>query len=417
MSNEFSSAVCQHSDNKVCLQDCNSLLNVPALAQTQSQQTSDIHFRHCSDNLPNHEVNINNCGIETSKDDCMIGLAIDFSKRSKLIDDEIDQISLSSEEEDMKDSNEHKLNQETYNKESIKINELYNNEENDESMNKYFGTKNELSEVKIIPTPFPIEDNYNFVCAGNVPNKSFERKFIIIADSSVGTLDLDNIVFNENKIPIGYIDDVLGKIDAPLYIIKFFPDYYGNFDLVGQKLFFVKEKAKFVNKIELIKLKGSDASNAFDEEVDDNELDFSDDDEERSKREKSKKHHNNNNNKKVNNYKPTNFMAQNQNTFFNQFHNSNNNQNCQEYRINNNYGYTNNNIFNNGYNNNFAQQQYFANMTMFNPTSMFGPYSNNPMNSQIPNQTTNQNTNQNTNQTNPSFFQHINPFIHNNFNN
>jgi len=138
----------------------------------------------------------------------MIGLAIDFSKRSKLIDDEIDQISLSSEE-DMKDNDEHKLEQEIYNKESIRINELYNNEENDESMNKYFGTKNELSEVKIIPNPFTIEDNYNFVCAGHVLNKSFERKFIISADSTIGTLDLDNIIFNENKIPIGYIDDVL----------------------------------------------------------------------------------------------------------------------------------------------------------------------------------------------------------------
>jgi H/ACA ribonucleoprotein complex non-core subunit NAF1 len=337
----------------------------------------------------------------------MIGLAIDFSKRSKLIDDEIDQISLSSEE-DMKDNDEHKLDQEIYNKESIRINELYNNEENDESMNKYFGTKNELSEVKIIPNPFTIEDNYNFVCAGHVLNKSFERKFIISADSTIGTLDLDNIIFNENKIPIGYIDDVLGKIDSPLYIIKFFPDYNGNFDLAGQKLFFVKEKAKFVNKIELIKLKGSDASNAFDEEIDDDEKEFSDDDEERSKKEKSKKHHNGNN-KKVNSYKPTNYIAQNPNSYFNHFQQLNNNKNCQEYKINNGYGFPNNNIFNNSYNNNFAQQQYFANMTMFNPTSMFGPYSNNPMNSQIPNQ--------NSNQTNPSFFQHINPFIHNNFNN
>jgi len=413
MSNELCSTVCQHSDNKVCLQDCNSLHNLSALAQTQGKQTSDIHIRHCTDNIPNHQTNINNCGIDTTKDDCMIGLAIDFSKRSKLIDDEIDEISLSSEEEDVKDTDEHKLDQEIYNKESIKINELYNNEENDESMNKYFGTKNELSEVKIIPTPFPIEDKYNFVCAGHVLNKSFERKFIISADSTIGTLDLDNIIFNENKLPIGYIDDVLGKIDSPLYIIKFFPDYNGNFDLVGQKLFFVKEKAKLVNKFELIKLKGSDASNAFDEEVNEEEKDFSDDDEERSKKEKSKKHHNGNN-KKVHSYKPTNYMAQNPNSFFSHFQPVNNNQNCQEYRINNNYRFpNNNNIFNNGYNNNFAQQQYFANMTMFNPTSMFGPYSNNTMNSQISNQT----SNQNSNQFNPSFFQHINPFIHNNFNN
>ena len=410
MSNELSSAVCQYSDNKVGIQDDNSLHNISTMAQTESKQTPDIYFRHCLDNLPNKENTIHNSGLVQNRDDCMNGFSIDFSKRSKLIDDEIDQISLSSEE-DMKDSDEYKLDQEKYNKESSKINELYNNEENDESMYKYFGTKNELSEVKIIPTPFIIQDNHNVICAGYVMNKSLERKFIIVADGTFGTLDLDNVIFNENKLPIGYVDDVLGKIDAPLYIIKFFPDYNGKFDLQGERLFYVREMAKFVNKNDLVKIKGSDASNAFDEEVDENEKEFSDDDEERNRKEKSKKHSNiNNNSKNVNCYKPSSCISQNPNSFFNQFQYVNNDKNCQEYKFNNSYGFPqNNNIFSNGLNNNFTQQQYFPNMTMFNPTSMFGPYSHNQMNSQIPNQ--------NSNQTNTSFFQHINPFIHNNFNN
>lgn len=50
----------------------------------------------------------------------------------------------------------------------------------------------------------------------------------------------------------------------------------------------MKEKAKFVTKIELIKLKGSDASNAYNEKIDDDEKEFSDDDDKKVRKDNLK---------------------------------------------------------------------------------------------------------------------------------
>ena len=45
----------------------------------------------------------------------------------------------------------------------------------------------------------------------------------MIADIFMGTLDLDSIILNSNKIIIGYVDDVFGSINQPFYLIKFYP--------------------------------------------------------------------------------------------------------------------------------------------------------------------------------------------------
>jgi len=193
------------------------------------------------------------------------------------------------------------MSKETYEKESGRINELYvNNEENDESMNKYMGTKNELSEAKEIPKLFEIESNFTWASAGKVMNRSVEGKFVLLADTTSGVLNLDNIIFDSNKIPVGYLDDVVGKIDNPFYIIKFLPTYTGNTDLTGSVMSYVKEKAKYVNKQELVRQKGCDASNAFDEEVDLDEEDVSDDDQEAVKKVRKFNKKQNNPNKQSN---------------------------------------------------------------------------------------------------------------------
>ena len=36
-------------------------------------------------------------------------------------------------------------------------------------------------------------------------------------------LNLDNIIFLQNRQYIGFIDDVVGKIDSPIYVIKIYP--------------------------------------------------------------------------------------------------------------------------------------------------------------------------------------------------
>ena len=419
MSNEPSSAVCECSVNSSHLQNNTISDNLHKMDQAENNKKKDLYDGSFFDKLPELSNPIHDNRLDKNKESCINGLIFDFNRSSKIIDDELDKIYLSSDEDEKENKihkkiiiNEGKLTHSNYEKESIKIHEMYNNEENDESTNKYFGTKNELSDVKIIPTVFPIEDTFKFLNAGTVMNKSIEGNFVMMADLSNGILDLDNIVFNQNKLPVGYIDDVLGKIDNPFYIVKYFPNYNGSTDLQGEKLSFVKQKAKFVNKMELIKQKGSDASNVYDEEIDDDEKEFSDDEEEKARKERLKKRRDQNNESQKNN----NFRKNNTDFNFDQNKNqfSNNNKNCQEYKINSNYMNPNQNMYaNNYFNNNFNQQQYLQNLTMFNPNSMFSPYSNpNPNNANI-----NPNPNPNLmNQMNNQFFQHINPFINNNFN-
>jgi rRNA processing protein Gar1 len=78
-----------------------------------------------------------------------------------------------------------------------------------------------LDERKEIPIPFEITSSDALLEAGIIYD-IIDNKTMIKANSMIGTLDLDNILFTINKIPFGYIDDVIGKIDEPYYILKNF---------------------------------------------------------------------------------------------------------------------------------------------------------------------------------------------------
>ena len=106
-----------------------------------------------------------------------------------------------------------------------------------------------------------------------------------INNNVLKVLNLDNIIFLSNKTCLGFIDDVIGQIDNPVYAIKIYPELVEQKIMekisVGDKLFFCSNRANVINAIELKnKSKGCDASNAFDEEVSEGEKDYSDDEEE-----------------------------------------------------------------------------------------------------------------------------------------
>jgi rRNA processing protein Gar1 len=206
----------------------------------------------------------------------------DIYEQIKKTDELLDEICLSDEEEPQQKLNIDKMiSQSEYNQEMKKISELY---EEDESMNKYTGTKNEQELRKEIPMPFELTSNDVLVEAGMIED-IFEDKIMIRANIFNGILDLDNIVFNENKFPVGYLDDVIGKVESPYYVVKFFPNFTeeskkNNGLLPGKSIFFAKTKSKQVVPNFLMKHKGCDASNAFDEEIQEDEMEFSDDEQE-----------------------------------------------------------------------------------------------------------------------------------------
>ena len=229
-------------------------------------------------------------------------------KKMELLDKMMDEITFSDDEEDQNNKQKFTLNEKNYKDEMSKISKLYEQageEGVDEgTMNTYTGTRHEIInelERKDFPVPFVINIDDKFEECGKIKN-IVENKILMagINNNILQILNLDNIIFLSNKQYIGFIDDVIGQIDNPIYVIKIYPNLIEKKILenlkIEDKLFYCSNKANVINAIELKnKNKGCDASNAFDEEVSEGEKDFSDDEEEvnakiiRKKKKKNKK--------------------------------------------------------------------------------------------------------------------------------
>ena len=229
------------------------------------------------------------------KDDIIMKDAESYSKKIELLDKMMDDISFSDSEDDENDNNKQKfiLDEKNYKNEMSKIIKLYeqNQEEgiDDGTMNKYTGTRHEIineKERKDYPIPFEVTINDNFEECGIIKN-IIDNEILMtgINNNVLKVLNLDNIIFLQDKTCFGFIDDVIGKIDDPIYAIKIYPNLIeekiSEKINPGDKLYFCSNRAKIINAIELKKKsKGCDASNAFDEEVSEGEKDYSDDEEE-----------------------------------------------------------------------------------------------------------------------------------------
>ena len=232
--------------------------------------------------------------------------AISHSKKMELLDKMMDEIDFSdSDDDEKKEKKEFILDDKTYTSEMSKINKLYeqNQEEgvDDGTMNKYTGTRHEIineKERKDYPPPFEVAIEDKFEECGTVKN-IIENEILMtcINNNVLKVLNLDNIIFLSDKTCIGFIDDVIGQINNPVYAIKLYPNLIEQKIIekinIGDKLFFCSNRANVINAIELKnKSKGCDASNAFDEEVSEDEQDYSDDEEEvqaKIRRKKNKK--------------------------------------------------------------------------------------------------------------------------------
>ena len=220
--------------------------------------------------------------------------AISHSKKMELLDKMMDEIDFSdSDDDEKKEKKEFILDDKTYTSEMSKINKLYeqNQEEgvDDGTMNKYTGTRHEIineKERKDYPPPFEVTIEDKFEECGSVKNV-IENEILMtcINNNVLKVLNLDNIIFLSDKTCIGFIDDVIGQINNPVYAIKLYPNIIEQKIIekinIGDKLFFCSNRANVINAIELKnRSKGCDASNAFDEEVSEDEQDYSDDEEE-----------------------------------------------------------------------------------------------------------------------------------------
>ena len=285
---------------------------------------------------------------QQGKEDIIMEEKESYQKKLELLDKLMDEINFSDDEDEENNNPKFILNQNNYNNEMSKINKLYeqNGEEgvDEGTMNTYTGTRHEIInelERKDYPIPYNITNDDKFEECGKIKN-IVENKILMesINNNLSKILNLDNIIFLSNKQYIGFIDDVIGQIDNPIYVIKIYPKLIEEkiFEKIkiDDKLYYCSNKINVINAIELKnKNKGCDASNAFDEEVSENEKDYSDDEEEVNA--KIKRKNRKNKKKKIEENLMNNNINNNVNNIFN--NNDTNNQ------INNN-NIVNNNIIN-----------------------------------------------------------------------
>jgi len=128
-------------------------------------------------------------------------------------------------------------------------------------------------------------------CAGIIESV-LDNKCLLNADMSIGILDLDNVLYSEKRNCIGFIDDVLGPVNKPFYSVFFYPRPEGMPEKLekGQKLYTPLKSQRLVSANAIKEKPGCDASNIYDEEISEGEMEYSDDEKEsQAKKERKKK--------------------------------------------------------------------------------------------------------------------------------
>ncbi|GMM34426.1 RNA-binding snoRNP assembly protein [Saccharomycopsis crataegensis] len=156
--------------------------------------------------------------------------------------------------------------------------------EDDENLDGPIKSKNELPEeaASSLPEDFKIDEKTPIELIGEVHAFS-ENNLIVKGNNSAEyrVLKENSVLCFEDRTPVGLIFEIFGPLRAPFYRIKFNTDNEKNHesfkDLKGTKVYYVVTNAEFELTEKIKAFKGCDASNGNDEELAQEELEFSDD--------------------------------------------------------------------------------------------------------------------------------------------
>lgn len=154
-------------------------------------------------------------------------------------------------------------------------------------------TKNEIVEcptVEVVRESLPVDAKLQFL--GLV--KAIVDKQIVIETNTDGfekVLSDGTILYLETRNSVGRVYETFGPVKNPLYIVRFNDESeISDLDLkVSSKVYYSPPKADFILTEPLKKMKGTDASNFYDEEIPQEEQEYSDDDQEREAKFQKKK--------------------------------------------------------------------------------------------------------------------------------
>ena len=141
-------------------------------------------------------------------------------------------------------------------------------------------TKNEVVEEKVEKPNVDITPAMRLEELGVV--ESLVDNIILIRAKVSGeyqVLESGSVLCLENRTVIGVVAEPLGRVQQPMYSVRFNSraEIVESGIVLGTKIYYVDQYATYVFTQPLRGLKGSDASNIHDEEVGEDEMEFSDD--------------------------------------------------------------------------------------------------------------------------------------------
>ena len=145
-------------------------------------------------------------------------------------------------------------------------------------------TINEKPEV-VVPKPeITISPETQIVLLGHVETVVENHSVIkAVTSGEYQVLETGSLLCLEDKTVVGVVAETLGRVQQPFYSVAF-TNAAGTaevgMDKIGAKVFYVPQHAYTVFTEAIKGIKGSDASNLHDEEIGDEEIEFSDDEKE-----------------------------------------------------------------------------------------------------------------------------------------
>ncbi|CAG8509158.1 15486_t:CDS:2 [Funneliformis mosseae] len=145
-------------------------------------------------------------------------------------------------------------------------------------------TKNEITDIIINKTTLEIKPDMHLTEIGFILH--VVKNQVVVKPSVTGEcniLDVGTVLVLDNRELLGEIFETIGPVTHPMYVVRFNDSSEINKEKVikDAKVFRVNELSHFVFIGEISVHKGCDASNLYDEEVNEEEIEFSDDEKEK----------------------------------------------------------------------------------------------------------------------------------------
>lgn len=285
-----------NSNNKSNIFSNETERQIPTMDSRSNEIQQNLLLGHNSTILPIYQV-----------DQVSSGMNENFNINKNIsIEERLDNIVLSdSDVEEKEKVIDNPISEEDYINKNSQINKFY---EEDDEVGSYIPTKHELQEIN--PDFKLLGENHSLINLGHVMCIVEGNIMVEFNQNIKEIVDLDTTIYNQNKQIVGFVFDVIGNIDSPIYDIHPFNvdllkqnGKLNEFDLnkfisvdkisVGENLYFDSLSSEKIDKNNLMlqHQKATDASNAYDEEKSSEE--FSDDEKEIEYKQKKKQNNKN----------------------------------------------------------------------------------------------------------------------------